>query len=85
MALWEAGEPYKENGQDKHWVFDVRPHNGKLHSEDTTAAEILARAGFQSFLAPHMCCAHIGPKVWRGDFRNWLKAFNEQRMKRDAV
>lgn len=73
-ALWDAAEKYTIMGRDRPsaWIFDVRPVNGHLVSEDNHMCFTLRRLGFEIWLDPLMCGGHIGPKRFAGDFAGWL-------------
>ena len=75
QALWEGSEAYCDDwGKTLRWVFDVRPVNGRLVSEDMTVCAKLAAAGIEVHVDPAITCDHAGTKVWKGDFAKWLAA-----------
>ena len=73
-ALWDAAEKYIVTGTGKQsaWIFDVRPVNGELVSEDTHMCQTLRRAGIEVWLDPTMNGGHVGQKRFVGDFAKWL-------------
>lgn len=74
QVLWDNSEKYTgfQNKPQSAWIFDVRPVNGELVGEDTCMSDKLRQHGIQTWLAPGMTCAHIGPKKYVGDFDAWL-------------
>lgn len=73
LALWECSEEYRDDwGKTHRWMFDVRPINGRLVSEDIGMCNKLKGAGFKIYVDPTITCEHAGTKVWRGDFAQWL-------------
>lgn len=74
QVLWDNSEKYEGfiNKAPSTWIFDVRPVNGKLVGEDTHMSDKLRKHGIQTYLAPGMTCAHIGPKKFVGNFDAWL-------------
>jgi hypothetical protein len=80
-ALWDASVPYTVSGRENEplrWIFDVRPVDGLLISEDTLVCFKLRDLGFKIYLDPTMTCSHIGPKKWSGDFAKWLQGLQMQ-------
>jgi hypothetical protein len=82
QALWDSSEPYRCMGKPSRWIFDIRPINGELVGEDTMVSGKLQQLGFQTYLDPSMTCWHVGPKVFRGDFAEWLQ---RESLRRDQV
>lgn len=76
--LWEAGEPYRSNGQDRRWIFDVRPEAGEVVSEDVRMCTALRAGGFPIHLDPSITCSHTGAKTFVGDFAAWAAAVLHQ-------
>lgn len=74
QVLWENSEKYIgfKNKPQSAWIFDIRPVNGELVGEDTAVSDKLRSHGIQTWLAPNMCCGHIGAKRYVGDFDAWL-------------
>lgn len=74
--LWDNSPPYIDPKDDKErrMVFNValtnNPASG-LMSEDIYAFETLMRGGFKIHLDPTICCNHIGPKKFTGNYQNW--------------
>lgn len=79
-VLYDSGWKYTHHGSTKRWVFDVRPgEDGRLISEDVCMCDVLKKAGFKIYCAPHMTLAHVGTKVYQGNFKDWLERFRKAR------
>lgn len=75
-TIWNASEVYRNGqGEERRWIFDVRPVGGQLMSEDIFMCQRLRAAGTKLWLDPSMTCAHVGRHVFRGDFQRWLTDF----------
>ena len=70
--LWDTSEPYRNEGKDRRWIFDVRPVNGELVSEDNFVCLKLRQAGIKVLLDPSFTCTHIGLKQYKGDFAAYV-------------
>lgn len=80
--LWDSSEPYQAahgNTAERRWVFDVRPVDGVLISEDVMICRKLREGGFQIWLDPSKTCDHIGTKVYAGDFAAWVMRLHAER------
>ena len=72
-ALWHLSEEYRDDfGKVHRWMFDVRPIDGRLVSEDMGMCRKLAAAGIKTYVDPSITCEHAGNNVWKGDFAAWL-------------
>lgn len=72
-TLWNKSEPYQDDsGKVARWIFDVRPVQGRLVSEDIMLGAKLRVEGINVFLDPTITCGHIGTKKYVGDFARWL-------------
>ena len=72
--LWDASEPYEDNGE-KRMIFEVVVEGNEIISEDIYMCAKLNRGGFQVHLDPRMCCDHTGVKKFSGNFVNWYESF----------
>ena len=75
QALWDDAPKYKFSSNQPTqtaWIFDIRPVNGELVSEDTYVSDKLRALGIQTWLDPTMNGGHIGLKRYAGDFTAWL-------------
>jgi len=70
--LWEVSPSYINEGRERRMVFDIGIIDGALYSEDIIMCEKLKKLGFQIWLDPSMCCGHIGPKIYQGNFTKYL-------------
>lgn len=78
-ALWEGSEEYRDDsGKRNRWMFDVRPVNRRLVSEDIFIASKLQDAGIETYLDPTITCSHIGTKKWDGNFAAWLSRLKQK-------
>lgn len=77
MALWEASQPYQNEGREGRMVCDIKVVDGQLCSEDVVLCQKLTDLGFDIWLAPHMTCCHIGTKKFYGDFENLMARIKE--------
>lgn len=78
MALWESSEPYQNEGREGRMVCDIKIVDGQLVSEDNVVMHKLADLGFDTWLAPHMTCCHIGTKKFYGNFEDFVKRLKVQ-------
>lgn len=78
MALWEASEPYQNEGREGRMVCDIGIVDGQLCSEDVMLFMKLKDIGFDVWLAPHMTCVHIGTKKFYGNFEEFSKRLQKQ-------
>jgi len=76
--LWDESPAYMEpkDGKERRLVFDVVVEDGSMISEDIHAFNTLTRGGFKVYLDTNICCNHIGPKKFTGNFRNWFSRAN---------
>lgn len=74
-ALWDISVPYTNGhgGRPCRQVFDVEVMQGVLVGEDIVACFKLRASGFDIHLDPTVHVDHVGAKVWRGDFADFLK------------
>lgn len=72
-AIWDASEPYMNEGRECRMCCNVEVRNGELVSEDITLFERLGSLGFDIWLDPKMCCNHIGVKKFEGNLEAYLE------------
>lgn len=75
MSLWKKSLPYKSNGAERRWAFEVKMTNGEIVSEDITACDKLRKAGFKIYLDPNITCNHIGTLKFTGNFKQFMTYF----------
>lgn len=73
QALWDASEPYRNEGRMCRWIFDVCVVNGELVSEDNIMCEKLRQLGFKILLDPSFTPTHVGEKQYQGNFNNYVE------------
>lgn len=73
--LWDVSTAYKSKGDERRWVFDVRPFKGEVVSEDVGACLRLHDDGIPVYLDPAITCHHVGAKTYSGDFASWMARF----------
>jgi len=71
--LWDNSTPYKNEGRECRMVCEVLVENGELISEDNVMCRKLRDLGYSIWVAPHMTCAHMGPKKYYGDFGDFVQ------------
>jgi hypothetical protein len=73
QTLWDASEIYT-NGilPEERAIFDLKIEDGIMYSEDYVMSKKLTDAGIPLWIDPNMTCNHEGPKVFEGNFANWL-------------
>jgi hypothetical protein len=77
--VYNASQPYQnKGGKDAHMVFDIAIVDGELHSEDTSYFFKLKNLGYKIWLDPKMTLAHVGTKVFRGDFQSYFNKFENE-------
>ena len=77
-ALWEASQPYQNEGRESRMVCNVQVVDGQLMSEDVMLFKKLGELGFDVWLAPHMTCCHIGTKKFYGDFVDFANRLRKE-------
>ena len=70
-ALWDASEPYQNEGKEGRMVCDIQIVDGQLVSEDNVVMSKLKSLGFDVWLDPRMTCVHIGTKKFYGNFEDF--------------
>jgi len=78
QALWDASQPYQNEGRECRMVCDIQIVDGQLVSEDNVVTRKLADLGFDIWLDPHMTCCHIGTKKFYGNFEDFAKRLTAQ-------
>ena len=78
MSLWEASQPYQNEGREGRMICDIQIIDGQLCSEDVVLFMKLRDLGFDVWLAPHMTCCHIGTKKFYGNFEDFAKRLTAQ-------
>lgn len=82
--LWDNSPSYidPKDGKERRMVFNVivSTINGLpgLMSEDIYAFENLQKGGFKIYLDPEICCGHIGPKKFTGNYLDWFNKTNKK-------
>ena len=72
-AVWNDSEKYRHNDKQGRWVFDVKPVDGDLISEDNIFCHKWRKLGGKVFIDPSMTCGHVGAKKYTGNFLNFLQ------------
>ena len=72
QALWDASEPYQNEGRECRMVCDIKIVDGQLVSEDNVVMSKLDDLGFDVWLDPKMTCCHIGTKKFYGNFEDFV-------------
>ena len=78
QALWDASEPYQNEGREGRMICDIQIVDGQLVSEDNVVTRKLADLGFDIWLDPRMTCCHIGTKKFYGNFEDFAKRLTAQ-------
>ena len=78
QALWDASQPYQNEGREGRMICDIQIVDGQLVSEDNVVARKLADLGFDIWLDPRMTCCHIGTKKFYGNFEDFAKRLTAQ-------
>ena len=85
QAVWDVSVPYRNEGKEGRWVFDVQIVDGELVSEDNVLCNKWREQGGKVWLDPAMTCNHIGVKKYSGNFMAFLDAIKEQEEQRKAA
>ena len=74
--LWSTSESYidPKDNMERRLIFDIKIDNGYLMSEDISMFEKLRNGNFKLWLDPKMCCNHIGPYKFIGNFEKYYNA-----------
>jgi hypothetical protein len=78
QALWDASQPYQNEGREGRMICDIQIVDGQLVSEDNVVTRKLADLGFDIWLDPRMTCCHIGTKKFYGNFEDFVKRLTAQ-------
>jgi glycosyltransferase involved in cell wall biosynthesis len=78
QALWDASQPYQNEGRESRMICDIQIVDGQLVSEDNVVTRKLADLGFDIWLDPRMTCCHIGTKKFYGNFEDFAKRLTAQ-------
>jgi len=78
QALWDASQPYQNEGKECRMICDIQIVDGQLVSEDNVVTRKLADLGFDIWLDPRMTCCHIGTKKFYGNFEDFAKRLTAQ-------
>ena len=78
QALWDASQPYQNEGREGRMICDIQIVDGQLVSEDNVVTRKLADLGFDIWLDPRMTCCHIGTKKFYGNFEDLAKRLTAQ-------
>jgi hypothetical protein len=78
QALWDASQPYQNEGREGRMICDIQIVDGQLVSEDNVVTRKLADLGFDIWLNPRMTCCHIGTKKFYGNFEDFAKRITAQ-------
>ncbi|MCK4869517.1 MAG: hypothetical protein KAS93_00230 [Gammaproteobacteria bacterium] len=70
--IYNASKPYKDGAHSTRMVFESSVIKGELYSEDMTFCEKWKNLGGKIHLNTSITCAHIGTKMWAGDFDQFL-------------
>lgn len=73
QAVWDISEPYTEKGEAKRMVFDVQLIDGQIVSEDNIFCKKWSSTGGKVWIDPSMTCDHIGHKIYRNNFAEFIK------------
>jgi hypothetical protein len=76
--LWEASEPYQNEGKECRMVCDIGIIDGQLVSEDNMVMKKLADLGYDIWLDPKMTCCHIGTKKFYGNFEDFANRLKQK-------
>ena len=66
--LWDAGEPYKQDGEEVRMICNLEIRNGGIIGEDIQICERLQNAGIKIYADIESTCDHFGTKRFRGDY-----------------
>jgi len=78
QALWDASQPYQNEGREGRMICDIQIVDGQLVSEDVMLFTKLRGLGFDVWLDPRMTCCHIGTKKFFGNFEDFAKRLTAQ-------
>ena len=78
QSLWDASQPYQNEGREGRMICDIQIVDGQLVSEDNVVTRKLADLGFDIWLDPRMTCCHIGTKKFYGNFEDFAKRLTAQ-------
>ena len=78
QALWDASQPYQNEGRECRMVCDIQVIDGQLVSEDNVVMRKLADLWFDVWLDPRMTCCHIGTKKFYGNFEGFAQMLRKE-------
>ena len=71
--LWEISTIYNSEGTEHRMICDIQVENGQLISEDFIICKKWQDLGFKTWIDPNITITHIGTKIYRGNFREFIK------------
>ena len=78
QSVWDASQPYQNEGRECRMVCDIQIVDGQLVSEDNVVMRKLADLGFDIWLDPRMTCCHIGTKKFYGNFEGFAQMLRKE-------
>jgi hypothetical protein len=73
QALWDSSKPYTSNGKAGRWICEVIvSEDGEVVGEDIVLCHKLTALSFKIYCDPLLTCSHVGPKVYTGNFAEYL-------------
>lgn len=78
--LWDSSPVYKDRGEERRLVSEVRLEDMDLISEDLVMSRKLRSGGFKIYLDPTKTCNHVGATLYRGNFEAFMNALNEAKV-----
>jgi len=83
--LWDAAEPYHNEGREGRMVFDVKIQEGELVGEDIVFCRKWRELGGTVWAHVGMTCNHVGTMKFSGNFYDFLKRLVEASQQEEEV
>jgi len=72
QALWDSNETVEFRGKELKLICEYAKNGDAFVGEDVYLCTKLKNLGFDIWVNPKSTCAHIGSKLWMGDFSHFL-------------
>jgi hypothetical protein len=76
--LWESNKSTQFRGKELKLICEYSVDDNGFIGEDINLCHKLKKLGFDIWVNPNSTCAHIGNKIWMGEFSQFLEFLESQ-------